>query len=95
MVGIGQAVKKGELLVSGIYDSQTEGYRFTRAAGEVLARTERSFVAEIPFTQSVKQPKETKITEIRLNFFNFSLKIFKSTGNITDSCDIIENTYIL
>ena len=93
VVGIGQAVKKGELLVSGIYDSQTEGYRFTRAAGEVLARTERSFVAEIPFTQSVKQPKETKITEIRLNFFNFSLKIFKSTGNITDSCDIIENTY--
>lgn len=93
VVGIGQAVKKGELLVSGIYDSQTEGYRFTRAAGEVLARTERSFVAEIPFLQSVKLPKETKITEIRLNFFNFSLKIFKSTGNVTESCDIIEDTY--
>ncbi len=93
MVTVGQAVKKGELLVSGIYDSQTEGYRFTRAAGEVMARTERSFLADIPFSYEKKVPLESKIVEIKLNFFNFSLKIFKNTGNKDVTCDIIENTY--
>lgn len=89
----GQAVKKGELLVSGIYDSQTEGYRLTRAAGEVMARTERIVSVEIPFRYEEKIPLTSQIYEIRLNFFNFSLKIFKNAGNMLDTCDIIENNY--
>ena len=86
----GQAVKKGELLVSGIYDSNIVGYRFTRAAGRVLARTEHTFTVEIPLQDTQKIYEEPFCNQIFLNFFDFSLKIFKSTGNLPLTCDIIE-----
>jgi similar to stage IV sporulation protein len=47
LVKMGQAVKKGELLVSGIYESASVGLRYTRAAGQVLARTERVIRLEV------------------------------------------------
>lgn len=90
VVSVGQAVRKGELLVSGIYDSQTEGYRYTRAAGSVFARTERSIHLEIPLSYTEKIKSEPECAEILLNFFDFSVKIFKSTGNTDQSCDIIK-----
>lgn len=92
VVSVGQAVKKGELLVSGIYDSAVDGFRYTRAAGRVLARTEREFRVEIPLCEPQKIYGEPKKCEIVLNFFNFSLKIFKNTGNLPPSCDIIKET---
>ena len=90
VVSVGQAVKKGELLVSGVYDSSIYGYRYTRAAGRVLARTEQSFAVTVPLNDRKKVYGAPKTCEIVLNFFNFSLKIFKSTGNLPITCDIIE-----
>lgn len=90
MVKVGQAVRKGELLVSGIYDGGTEGYRYTRATGEVLARTERTLQVEIPLSYEKKVYSDGECAEILLNFFDFSVKIFKKAGNWDASCDIIE-----
>ena len=90
VVHIGQAVQKGELLVSGVYDSQTRGYRYTRAAGRVLARVEHRITVEIPLQYLEKQVTEDRISEIELNFFQKKMKIFKSTGNGEGACDIIE-----
>jgi len=90
VVKIGQPVRAGELLVSGLYDSQTIGYRYTRAAGRILARTEHSFHIEIPLSYTEKRYTTTEKGEIWLNFFQKSMKIFKSTGNGTGACDIIE-----
>ncbi|MBQ7346954.1 MAG: sporulation protein YqfD [Clostridia bacterium] len=90
VVKIGQAVKAGELLVSGLYDSAVTGYRYTRASGKILARTEHEFTVEIPLAYEEKVYGEAKCGEIVLNFFDFSLKIFKSTGNDTPQCDIIK-----
>lgn len=89
-VKIGQAVKKGDLLVSGVYGDEQEGIRYTRAAGKVLARTEKQFFIEIPFQYEEKIYSEPKCGEIILNFFDFSMKIFKNTGNFIQSYDIIE-----
>ena len=86
----GQAVKKGELLVSGLYDSDLYGYRWTRASGKVFARTEHTFTVEIPLDYTQKRVQEPIRSEIVLNFFNFSLKIFKNTGNLPPMYDIIE-----
>ncbi len=95
LVTVGQAVKKGDLLVSGLYDTASGGYRYTRAAGEVFARTERTFCVEIPFADTQKVYEDEKYREIVLNFFGFSIKIFKSTGNLPLECDIIEKNKIL
>ena len=90
VVKIGQAVRAGELLVSGVYDSQTQGFRYTRAAGRILARTERTVRVEIPLEYAQKCYTDEKIGAITLNFFQKSMKIYKSTGNDTGACDIIE-----
>ena len=90
LVCVGQAVKKGDLLVSGVYDSQTQGVRYTRASGKVFARTRQTVKVEIPLFYEEKVYGEEKRGDITLNFFCFSTKILKSTGNVTGSCDIIE-----
>jgi len=90
LVRVGQAVREGELLVSGLYDSATLGYRYTRAAGEILARTEHQFEIEIPLSYEKKLYGERENREIVLNFFDFSMKIFKNSGNEEVECDIIE-----
>ncbi len=89
IVSIGQAVRRGELLVSGLYESQTVGVRYTRAAGKILARTEREFLVEVPLSYEKKLLGEEKCNRITLNFFNFSLKIFENSGNEGGMCDII------
>lgn len=89
VVKVGQAVKKGELLAGGVYDSSTVGVRYTRAAGRVLARTNHEFTVEIPLQYQKKVYRDPKIDEIVLNFFGFSIKIFKSSGKNFYECDII------
>ncbi len=86
----GQAVKAGELLVSGLYDSQTGSFRYTRAAGRVMARTERVIKVEIPLSYEEKVYDAPVFQEIELHFFNFSHKIFKNSGNLDVLCDIIK-----
>ena len=90
LVSVGQAVKKGDLLVSGVYDSQTQGVRYTRASGRVMARVWQTVRVEIPLVYEKKVYGEEKRGDIFLNFFGFSTKILKSTGNVMGSCDIIE-----
>ena len=90
MVVVGQAVRKGDLLVSGIYDSNRYGYRYTRAAGQVMARTEHEIVLEIPLMYEEKCYQEPVEGEKILHFFNFSLKFFKNSRNEGASCDIIK-----
>lgn len=90
VVKVGQAVRAGDLLVSGIYDSQTVGVRYTRAAGQILARTERVYEIEIPLRATEKTYTTEKKNAIWLNFFQKKVKIFKSTGNHIGSCDIIK-----
>lgn len=90
VVTIGQAVRKGELLVSGIYSSPSTGFRYTRAAGEILARTEHTYRVEIPLSYEEKVYGERKMRSATLNFFDFPLKIFKNTGNVNGNCDIMK-----
>lgn len=89
-VKVGQAVRKGDLLIGGVYGDETERFRYTRAAGQVFARTERKISVEIPLTFEEKVYQNAKCGEITLNFFDFSAKIFKSAGNSIPTYDIIE-----
>ena len=90
VVRIGQLVRAGDLLVSGVSDSNVVGYRYTRAGGKVLARVEQSFFIEIPLTYERCVYEDEYVGEVVLNFFDFSLKIFKNSRNPNTSCDIIK-----
>ncbi len=90
LVKVGQAVRAGDLLVSGLYDSQSVGFYATRAAGEVRARVWETVRIEIPLTYEQKVWGEEKIGALSLDFFDFSLKFFENSRNRDTLCDIIE-----
>ena len=73
----------GQLLVSGLYDSQTVGVRAVCAEAHIYARTTRREVVEIPLRAQARSPSgvagsDTPAgTEEYLIFFRKIHKIFK------------------
>ena len=69
VVSSGQYVEKGDLLVSGLYDSNILGFRYTRAQGEVAARTTNEFYIEIPYEYVSYEHTGKQYYDKYLNFF--------------------------
>ena len=90
ILNIGDYVRKGELIVSGLYDSQTQGIRYTDAKGRVLARTERDISVSIPFKYEKKRYTGKVFTEKYLIFFEKEIKFYTNAGNLYASCDTID-----
>ncbi len=94
MTAAGKYVNKGELLVSGLYDSTQVGFRYTRASGEVFARTVNEFYIEIPFEYEENVYTGEEYCDKYLNFFDYSINISKKCGKegaLYDKISIIEN----
>lgn len=85
----GQTVRKGELLVGGLVDSERFGYRAIEAKGKIFAVTERTFEVEIPYDYTVRTPEKREICEISLIFFSFKQKVFKKGGFLGSEYDTI------
>lgn len=78
----GDIVSEGQLLVSGLFDSKNDGFRVTRAEGEVLAQTSEELYIKIPYDYQEKVYTGAEYCDKYLNFFGFSVKISKKSGNI-------------
>ena len=99
-VGAGQLVGKGEVLVSGLYDSLQVGIRWKAAKARVYARVTHVLTVQIPLSYEQKT-YETGGTgedggqrrEKSINFFGKSIKFSKKTGNYEGFCDTIEEEY--
>jgi similar to stage IV sporulation protein len=85
---VGKTVKKGELLISGVYESPRR-YSFVYASGSVLGRVNRTISIEIPFVQTVKEQKNAKLSSFSVNFFNFKINIFRYSGKMPSKYDTI------
>ena len=96
LVAAGQTVDAGQLLVSGLYDSQTVGVRTVCAEAHIYARTTRREVVEIPLRvisspRTADGPSGTgNDAEKYLLFFGKTIKFSKRTGNAGVVCDTIE-----
>ncbi len=90
VVKIGDTVKKGSLLVSGVIDSRALGYRLVRARGEVFARTTLTFETEIPYEYTEKVYTGRFFTKKSLKFFSKTIKLFGKDSISPSSCDKIE-----
>lgn len=77
---IGQTVRAGELLVSGLLDSERFGWRAIESKGRVFARAEYDFEVEIPYEYTVRYAEKSEICEISMIFFSFRQKFFKNYG---------------
>ena len=91
-VKIGDIVKEGELLISGIIDSQALGVRYEKAIGEVYARTTKRISVSFPYKGKEKIYTGRVYNDNKIKIFskviNFSLK---SNKNI-EFCDKIEKS---
>ena len=90
-VKLGAIVKKGDLLVSGIIDSAALGYRLVRAGGEVLARTTKTYQAEISYETTEKVYTGKFFSQKSVKFFSKTIKLFGKDSISPSSCDKIES----
>ena len=90
-VKLGQTVKKGDLLVSGVIDSASLGYRLVRARGEVLARTTKTYQVEIPFETTKKIYTGRFFSQKSVKIFSKTIKLFRKDSICFSSCDKIES----
>ena len=90
LVEQGEVVRAGQILAGGLVDTQNFGYRVTRAAGQVFARTVHTYRIEIPFAYEEKVYTGEKNYDFSLLFFHIAQKVFKNTGKNDIKCDIIE-----
>ena len=91
---MGDFVRAGELIVSGIYKSEKAPLRYTRASGKIFGRVTKQFEVEIPLLQTKKVPTGEKITKKTLNFFGKSINFFINYRNLPTSYDIMNYVYI-
>lgn len=84
VVKVGDTVKKGDVLVSGIIEN-AGGTRFVSSEGVVTAEITRTFKVSMPYTENkiieTGEKKERNVLEI------FTLKIPLFLGNETEQCN--------
>ena len=90
LVEVGEVVRAGQILVGGVRDTQNHGYRITRAAGQVLARTVHTYTVRVPFSYEEKVYVGEKKCGFSLLFFQIVQKVFKIDIQKHYKCDIIE-----
>jgi similar to stage IV sporulation protein len=90
LVKAGEVVRAGQILAGGLVDTQNHGCRVTRAAGQVLARTEYEYTVRVPFLCEEKVYTGEKKYDLSLFFFHRTQKVFKNIDQNAKECDIIE-----
>lgn len=86
---IGDRVKKGQLLISGVMEYEGENTRYVYAKGEVQAVCERKIYVEIPLRREIKTKTGTENTRYGIKFFSKEI-FFDGKGRIDGGlCDTI------
>lgn len=86
-VSVGEAVQKGDLLISAVHPDGT----VSGASGTVRGRVSSEISAHALYKESKNILKKVKTTEIKINFFDFSINIFKNYRNLPNGYDIIKS----
>ena len=89
-VEVGQTVKRGDVLISGLPPPGSEGEP-CHASGEVLGRVDLTLTVSVEAEISERSYGDGKINALGLEILNFSVNIFKIYRNSSSECVIIEN----
>ncbi len=85
----GEVVSKGQILVSGVYDTAKMGTVYSESEAEVLAAVSDSFKAYIPLVSSEKRYAEAETECIYIKLFRKSINILKNYSQTTEKYDTI------
>lgn len=89
MVRVGDTVRAGELLVSGIVEERDGDIGFYRAVSRVYALTNREETVRVDYEQTEKKQGAPRLCGLELSFFGFSLKIPLRYGLEDENCVIM------
>jgi len=81
MVKVGDLVKKGELLASGMVDIKS-GYLLFHARGEVMGMVERNLHIEVPLEDSHQSPTGNVLRKKRLKLFGLDVTLSDETEHM-------------
>ena len=91
-VNIYDVVKKGDMLISGVMSSSSQGVRYVHADGIVNAYVTKNITIRIPMRQQIKVYTGNIHTELDLKVFIKKINIFKKYRNSYTLCDKIETS---
>ena len=85
----GEAVRKGTVLVSGVYDTDTMGTRYVYAEAAVYAVVNDAYTIEIPLLNTRRVYGEEKRLAMSIKMFGKSINILKNSFNSKGKYDTI------
>ena len=80
VVKVGDNVRAGDLLVSGVVDSRAVGYRLVRSYGQVVAQMSQTFTVRVPCRATIRSMTGAEQKLRRLQIFGLTLPLFPSGG---------------
>lgn len=89
-VNISDVVKKGDILISGVMDSSSQGVRYVHADGIVKAYVKKNISVKIPMKQEIKVYTGNTYTDKDIKIFTKYINILKKYRNSYLLCDRIE-----
>lgn len=92
IVSAGDVVKKGDLLISGVLNSQSEGVRFVHAEGDVKAYVNKRIFIEMPLISEEKVYTGNVYEDKKYKLFSKYINFSSNYNNYSDFCDKIEKT---
>ncbi|MBR4973452.1 MAG: sporulation protein YqfD, partial [Clostridia bacterium] len=94
VVKVGDTVKKGDLLVSGISET-LGGTKFTRSLGEIYAETTREYKLSKTYKQKIISPTgETKQKQV-LEFFTLKIPLYLGKETKNYNSELKQKNYTL
>ncbi len=90
IVKISDVVKEGEILISGVIDSQSQGVRYEKAKGEIIARTSKQILVNFPYLGKEKSYTGRVIKENKIKIFSKVINISLKSNKNLEFCDKIE-----
>ncbi len=103
VVKAGDTVKKGDLLISGVNNSEANGVRYSHAMGSVRAKTWDVFTQKVLSEKTTFQKTGRKTNRYTLKILNFEINLFKKgsipyteydTINDVKECRLTEHYYL-
>lgn len=94
LVKVGDTVKKGDVLISGIIETEYATV-LTRARGEVKVALTEKYSIKVPFTEEKIIENPSHVCAVILRVLNFDINIYKNYGNFKDGYGIIKETNTL
>lgn len=88
-VNVGEGIKEGELLISGLYEDKMGRLVHKYAQGEIWGRFVQEFEVRVPLEYEKKVYTGEVQKDITLKIFSKSINIFKYSRNVDKEYDII------